>query len=208
MNIALFGSSGGVGQRLGLLAVKAGHTVRGLVRSQEQAAVLREHGIEPIIGDLLGEWQQVLNGTDAALWAAGAGAQGNYQAIDRDALIRVIDTLDQRGPRRLVIVSSGGVDRPDQMPPYLKEVLAAKAVSDDYLQRSNLDWTIVRPSALTDEPGTGRIQAASSLPGGRISRDDVAATLLACLETPTTIHRTFEITSGEQSIDEALAGLP
>ncbi|PNY80689.1 SDR family oxidoreductase [Deinococcus koreensis] len=208
MNLSVIGAAGGVGRRVVAQASAAGHRVRGLVRTEEQAEMLRLHGAEPVLGDLTGDWQDVLDGADAVVWAAGAGVAGHAQAIDGDALIRVADTLPVRGPRRLVVVSSMGVDRPNQMPPFLAGVLRIKAGSDAHVQASALDWTIVRPGGLSDTPGSGRVRVAAQLPGGMIPRDDVAAVVLACLDDPRTVGRVFEVVSGEQSITDALGGLP
>lgn len=169
--------------------------------------MLRLHGAGAVLGDLTGDWQEVLDGADAVVWAAGAGVAGDPQAIDGDALIRVAETLLLRGPRRLVVVSSMGVDRPEQMPPFLAGVLRIKAVSDAHVQASALDWTIVRPGGLGDTPGTGRVQVAAQLPGGMIPRDDVAAVVLACLGNPRMVGRVFEAVSGEQSVSDALDSL-
>ena len=167
--------------------------------------MLQLHGAEPVIGDLLGEWTAVLQGADAVVWAAGAGESGAFETIDRDALIRVTDLLGEQGPRRLVVVSSVGVDRPDEYPPFLAAALRAKAGSDAYVQASNLDWTIVRPGGLSDAPGRGRVQVAPTALSGNISRDDVATVALACLEDPRTVGKTFEVVAGDSSVADALA---
>lgn len=169
--------------------------------------MLALHGAQAILGDLLGDWQDVLDGADAVVWAAGAGASGEFKAIDGDALVAAADVLAKRGPRRVIVVSSMGVDRPEQMPPFLAAVLRVKAVSDTHVQRSDLDWTIVRPGGLIDTPGTGKVQVSAQVPGGAIPRDDVAAVVLACLNEPRTIHQTFEIISGPNSIPDALGKL-
>lgn len=207
MNLAVIGAAGGVGRRVVAQATRAGHTVRGLVRRQEQADMLSLYGAQPVLGDLTGEWQPVLEGADAVVWAAGGGAGGDFQAIDGDALVRLVQTLEERGPRRLVVVSSMGVDRPGQMPPFLQAVLRVKAGSDGRVQRSALDWTVVRPGGLSDDPGTGQVTVGLPLPGGRTTRDDVAAVVLACLHLPATVGQTFEVTSGGKSVAEALQEL-
>ncbi|WP_309571206.1 NAD(P)H-binding protein [Deinococcus sp.] len=207
MNISVIGAAGGVGRRVVAQAAAAGHTVRALVRTPEQEDMVSLHGAQPVTGDLTNEWQAVLDGADAVVWAAGAGASGNFQAIDGDALTRVVDTLLARGPRRLVVVSSMGVDRPEQMPPFLNAVLRVKAVSDAHVQGSALDWTVVRPGGLSDEPGHGLVQVARTAGRGLISRDDVAAVVLACLHDPATVGQTFEVVQGDQAIPDALAGL-
>jgi uncharacterized protein YbjT (DUF2867 family) len=85
--------------------------------------------------------------------------------------------------------------------------LEAKGEADAYVQNSGLDWTIVRPGGLTDDPGTGLVTATRVLGNrGRIPRDDVAAVLAACLTTSSadTIGVTFELFAGDTPIAEAL----
>jgi uncharacterized protein YbjT (DUF2867 family) len=72
---------------------------------------------------------------------------------------------------------------------------------------SGLDYTIVRPGHLTDEPGTGLVRVSESAQRGQISRDDVAAVLAACLTEPATAGKTFELVGGEDPIERALAAL-
>jgi uncharacterized protein YbjT (DUF2867 family) len=60
------------------------------------------------------------------------------------------------------------------------------------LQQSDLDYTIIRPGSLTEEEGTGRIEAADALGRrGEISRDDVARTFAEALEMENAYHKTF-----------------
>ncbi len=210
MNLAVIGAAGGVGRRVAAQAAAAGHQVRALVRTPEQADMLALHGAQPVQGDLTGDWTAVLDGADAVVWAAGAGASGHFQAIDGDALIAVTDELVRRaagGPRRLVVVSSMGVDRPGQMPPFLAAVLRVKAVSDAHVQASGLDWTVVRPGGLTDAPGTGMVSAGMPAPRGMIARDDVAAVVLACLNDPRSAGQTFEVVAGDTPVAQAVAAL-
>ncbi|CAM3251288.1 NAD(P)-binding domain-containing protein [Deinococcus saxicola] len=207
MKIAVIGAAGGVGRRVVAQAARAGHEVSALVRREEQADMMSLYGAKPVMGDLEGDWQGVLDGADAVVWAAGGGAGGNYQAIDGEALKRVADTLEQRGPKRLIVISSMGVDRPEQMPPFLQQVLKVKAGSDSHVQGSGLDWTVVRPGGLNDEPGVGKVSAGTQLEGGMISRDDVASVVLACLGDPSTVGKTFEMVAGEQGISDALSSL-
>lgn len=208
MKIAVIGAAGGVGRHVVSQLGQAGHEVWALVRTQEQADMLSLHGANPVMGDLTGEWTQVLDGADAVVWAAGAGMSGNYQAIDGDALKNVADTLTGQGPKRFVVVSSMGVERPEQMPPFLTQVLKVKAVSDAHVQQSGLDFTIVRPGGLSNEPGSGQITLGSQVQGGQIPREDVARVVVASLNEPGSIGQTFEIISGETSVGEAVASLP
>jgi uncharacterized protein YbjT (DUF2867 family) len=106
---------------------------------------------------------------------------------------------------RYLIVSSMGADDPAGGPESMRPYLEAKAQADDALRESGLDFTIVRPGMLTDDPGTGLVDAAPSLGRrGSIPRDDVSAVLLAVLDAPSTISMTFELLSGDTPIDEAV----
>jgi uncharacterized protein YbjT (DUF2867 family) len=86
------------------------------------------------------------------------------------------------------------------MRPYLE----AKADADRALAGSGLDYTIVRPGMLTDDPGDGRITATTEHVRDRVPRDDVAATLAAVLHEPETIGKTFVVIDGETPVEEAV----
>jgi uncharacterized protein YbjT (DUF2867 family) len=84
----------------------------------------------------------------------------------------------------------------------------AKADADAELQKSGLEYTIVRPGYLTDDPGTGRIEVNPDTRRGReIPRDDVAATVLATLDAPNAVGKVFELLAGETPIEEAVGSL-
>ncbi len=70
-----------------------------------------------------------------------------------------------------------------------------------------LDHTIVRPTSLSDEPGSGRIEVAPTVERREVSREDVAAALAAVLEAPNTVGATFELTSGQTPVAQAIAAL-
>ena len=90
------------------------------------------------------------------------------------------------------------------MRPYLE----AKAEADQYLMASGLDYTIVRPGSLTDDPGTGRVRLPTELGGrGEVPRDDVAVVIAKVLDAPNTIGVTFEVFSGDHLVDEAVRSL-
>lgn len=83
----------------------------------------------------------------------------------------------------------------------------AKGRADTELVASGLDYTVVRPVRLTDEPGAGRVEIGGSVRRGEVSRDDVAAVLAATLHEPGTVGKTFELAFGDTPIDEALMSL-
>ncbi|MBA2510646.1 MAG: NAD(P)H-binding protein, partial [Rubrobacteraceae bacterium] len=107
-----------------------------------------------------------------------------------------------------LMLSSMGSGDPEAGPDAMRPYLRAKAKADERLWESGLDWTIVRPGSLTDEEGTGRVEAAQGLGRrGEIPREDTARVFAEVLETPNTVGKTFEVLSGETPIREALERL-
>jgi uncharacterized protein YbjT (DUF2867 family) len=100
-----------------------------------------------------------------------------------------------------------GTDRepPEGTDPVFAAYLRAKAAADaDIRARDDLDWTILRPGRLTNDPGTGRVTLAESTGRGDVTRDDVAAVLAALLTEPGTAGRTLELIGGDTPIAEAV----
>jgi uncharacterized protein YbjT (DUF2867 family) len=109
---------------------------------------------------------------------------------------------------RFVIVSSIGAHDPESGPEAMRPYLCAKAEADARVASSTLDWTIVRPGSLTDEPGTGLVDISTMLGRrGDVPRDDVAVVLSETLHAPRTIGLTFEVFSGETQPREAVNSL-
>lgn len=211
LDIAIAGGHGQIGLRLGQLLAARGDRVRGLIRNPAQADDLRAAGVEPVVCDLeratAEEVAAAVAGTDAVVFAAGAGpgsGDARKTTMDRDGAVRLIEAAKAGGIDRYVIVSSRGADagaEGDGFAAYLR----AKGEADEAVRASGLAWTIVRPGALVNEPGTGSVRTDTG--DGQIPREDVAATLVAVLDTPATAGRTFLLVSGDAPIAEAVAAL-
>jgi uncharacterized protein YbjT (DUF2867 family) len=214
MQVTVFGSTGGVGSRVIEQLGTAGHTV--VAVSRTAADVATSPGVSHFVADVEdADLAPALAGSAAVVWALGArfGQDGpdGPDRIDRAGTIRAVAAAVATGVRRWVHVSSLGADDPASGPPLLLPFLRAKAVSDEAVRASGLDWTVLRPSGLTDEPGTGRVQAAEHLtfPGRppTLARDDLAAVVVAALTEERTVGRSFDLTAGESPIAAALAAL-
>jgi uncharacterized protein YbjT (DUF2867 family) len=96
------------------------------------------------------------------------------------------------------------LDPDDGFTIYLK---AKKAAEDDLRARDGLDWTVLRPGALTNDPGTGLVLLADKTGRGSITRDDVALVLAGLCSTPGAIGHTLELIAGDTPAAEALATL-
>jgi uncharacterized protein YbjT (DUF2867 family) len=214
MDIAVAGGHGQIGRRLLGVLAERGDRARGLIRNPEHAADLAAIGAEAVLCDLEADDSDVagaIAGADAVVFSAGAGPGSGperKQTVDLGGAVKLIDAAKANGIARYLIVSSMGADNPPPGDDTFAVYLRAKAGADEALAESGLDYTIVRPGGLTNDPGTGRIDAAEHLGRrGRIPRDDVAATLVAVLDEPATIGKMFEILSGEKQIAEALRNL-
>jgi len=213
LDVVIAGGHGQIALRLERLLVEGGHRARGLIRNPEHAPDLQAIGADPVLCDLEAsdDASACVVGADAVVFAAGAGPGSGPErkrTMDYGGAVKLIEAAKADGIRRYVIVSSIGAHDPGggsgPMGPYLQ----AKHDADVALQQSGLDYTIVRPGSLTDEPGTGLVTASTTMGGrGPVPRDDVAATLFAVLRIDETIGKTFELFAGETPIEEALRGL-
>lgn len=214
--VAIAGGHGKIALLLGQMLAERGDTVRGLIRNPDQEGDLRAVGIEPVVCDLEGDGDvaATVRGADAVVFAAGAGpgsGAARKTTMDLEGAVKLIDAAKAEGVSRYLIVSAmGAADPPaegsgdDVFGAYLR----AKAGADEALRSSGLDYTIVRPGGLTDDPGTGLVSIAERLDRGQIPRADVAAVFLACLDHPGTIGKSFDLIGGDTAIAEALAALP
>ncbi|WP_276299009.1 SDR family oxidoreductase [Halorussus lipolyticus] len=205
MHVLVAGSHGQVGQHVTRLLAESDHEVRGMVRDDDQQSDIEALGAEPVVADLTDDVTHAVEGADAIVFAAGSGG-GDVWGVDRDGAINIIEEAEQQDADRFVMLSSINADSPDESPEELREYLEAKAEADEHLRESDLTYTIVRPGALTDDEGTGRIRTGADLDrkDAEIPREDVAETLVTALPMESTHGHTFEVLSGDDPIAEAL----
>ena len=150
---------------------------------------------------------EAVGGADVVVFAAGAGPGSSAErklTMDRDGAIKLLEAATSAGVPRYVIVSSIGAESPPDGDDVFSVYLRAKAAADVAVAGSDRDWTIVRPGALTDDPGSGRARIDSTPFRGRVARDDVAAVLAALLFDPRATGQTLYVNGGDTPIAEAL----
>lgn len=192
--------------KLVLVAGATGGTGREIARLLGQhelpARVLSSRADAKAELELLGEYMQAdlmkpadaaraVQGVDAVLCSVGSRPNPvkmllGGEMVDDAGTIHLIDAAKQAGVRRFILVTSIGVgETADDVPAPLKlmlgKVLAAKERAEARLQASGLDYTILRPGGLTNEPATGRVLCAARGLGGTIPRADVANAAVAAL---------------------------
>lgn len=209
MNILVIGANGQIGRILCRRLVEAGDHVRALLRHQEQFPALRACGAEPVGGDLEDTFEDALEGCDAVVFTAGSGGKTGGDKtllVDLWGAVRAMRACETRGVRRFVMVSALRAHDPDTGPAAIRHYLVAKHVADEYLMRSGLDYTILRPGRLLDEPGTGRVTLTLSGPRevADIPRADVAHVVQACLKANETVGGCYDLVSGDTPIEKAV----
>jgi nucleoside-diphosphate-sugar epimerase len=213
MKVAIAGGHGKIGLLLGRMLNERGDEARGLIRKPEQAEELREAGIEPFVCDLEhdDDLTAAVRGVDAIVFAAGAGPGSSAErkwTMDYGGAVRLIEAAKAEGVERYLIVSSMGADDPPaEGGDVFGEYLRAKAKADRELAASGLEFTIVRPGGLTDDPATGKVRLGRGLGRGEIPRADVVALLAVALTAGNAVGKTFEALSGETPVEEAVADL-
>jgi uncharacterized protein YbjT (DUF2867 family) len=216
VRVVIAGGHGQVARRLERLLVTAGDTAVGIVRNPDHVDDVQAVGAQTLLCDLeatdLDALAAHLEGTDAVVFAAGAGPGSGIprkRTVDRDASVLMADAAERAGVRRFVQISSMGAGAPPR--PGTDETFAAylraKTEAEEDLRRRDLDWTVLRPGGLTNAPGRGRVRLATSVPRGQISRDDVAAVIVGLVDHARGIAQTLELVAGDTPIEQALEQL-
>ena len=212
MKILVVGANGQIGRHLVDFIQDSGNQAKAMIRKEEQAAYFKDKGAETAVVDLersVEEIAEAAKGVDAVVFTAGSGPHTGKDKtilVDLDGAIKTMEAAEMAGVKRFVLVSSFDtrretwLDAPEAFKPYA----AAKYYADVWLKSSDLDYTLVHPGGLTNDQGTGKVEAASEVERGKIPREDVARVILSCLEDETTIGKEFQVVSGDQSIEAAV----
>lgn len=211
--IAIVGGHGKIALHLIPILVANGHTPRALVRNADYTAELEAMGASVGILDIESAdaeaFAAAFAGTDAVVFAAGGGADGDIErkrTVDLEGSLKSIGGAQSAGVSRFVQISVIGIDNP--VAEDAGEVWAAyadaKRNADIALRSSGLDWTILRPGGLTDDVPTGQVRLDIEVPRDSVPRADVAAVLAAALDDDRTIGRQWELTGGDEAIAHAI----
>lgn len=211
MRVLVAGGHGTTGQHLVRLLPSAGHVAAAMVRDPAQGPVLEALGAEVVVADLEADPSHAVHDVDAVVFAAGAGpgsGAARKETVDYEGAVKLADAAQAAGVRRFVVLSAKGADRPADYDGVMAVYMDAKSRADAHVRASGLDWTIVRPGPLADDPPTGRIAAATTLDGrDGLPREDLAAVLVAVLDRPALIRRQFDLLGGDTPIAAALDAL-
>ncbi|WP_017569224.1 SDR family oxidoreductase [Nocardiopsis halotolerans] len=215
MRIVIVGGHGKIALRLARQLAGRGDEPVALIRNPDHAQDVVDAGAEPVVIDLekatVTELTEKIMNADGVVFAAGAGpgsGAARKETVDHKAAVLTADAASLAGVRRLVQVSAIGVDNP--VPEGTEEVWAAyveakRAADADLRERGlELDWTILRPGRLTDDPGTGEVALGEGVERDSVTREDVASVIVALLDEPGTVGRVLNLVNGETPVVEAV----
>jgi uncharacterized protein YbjT (DUF2867 family) len=212
--IAIAGGHGKIALQLTRRLSARGESVVALIRKPEHAGDIRAAGGQPVVCDLeqagAPEISSAIAGASAVVFAAGAGPGSDAErklTVDRDGAIKLLQAAIAADVPRYAMISSVGAENPPDGDDVFSVYLRAKAQADAALQASELEWTIVRPGRLTDEPGTGRVRIDLEPFRGEVPRADVAAVLDELLKRATAVRRILYVNAGDTDLGQALDGL-
>jgi len=206
MRLLVLGASGRTGRLVVEQALGHGHQVTAFVRDPSRLDLTSDR-LRVITGDATqaADIQGALPGHDAVISALGSGSERPVHVYS-DGIANTIRAMTARGMTRLVVLSAVGVGTDGSGLPLaqraLRKLPAMRAICDDMermegdLMLSDLDWTIVRASSLTDGPLTGiyRVVEGAVVPrGSQVARADVAALLLKCAEGELYLRRAVAV---------------
>jgi uncharacterized protein YbjT (DUF2867 family) len=209
MRVLVIGANGNTATRLVRRLAAGRHDPVAMIRNPDQRPKFDEMGVPTVLADLEYPIDHAVRGCDAVIFAAGSGGHTGKDKtvlVDHLGAIRSMVTAQVHGARRYIMLSSIGADvnSTSRIAHYHK----AKAHADNFLRESGLDYTVVCPGGLRDDPGTSSVSVSLELGGrGTTLRENLAEALALCLDLDSTIGKTFSLLDGDTPIESALQSL-
>jgi nucleoside-diphosphate-sugar epimerase len=185
-----------------------------VIRSLDHRGDFEGEGINFTVGNLenpISDIAEQIKDHDAVVFTAGSGGDTGADKtllIDLDGAVKAMHAAQKAKVDRFVMVSAAGADdRTFWKKSGIESYYVAKHYADQMLRETNLNFTILRPVALTDDEGSLRIKASESMKGlnREVPRSDVAAVIEHVLDKGETYGKTIEFSSGDDSIKEAIS---
>jgi putative NADH-flavin reductase len=207
--ILVLGGTGPTGRLIVAQALHAGHTVTAVSRHPGRLG-LQEPALTLVSADVSADGAalgRVMSGHDVVISALGVGKGLRSGGLMARATPGILTAMEQHGVRRLVFVSAFGVGGTAPHAPLvfrfmfrvmLANVYADKAAAEAIIRQSACDWTILAPMLLTSAPPAGHARLVETEPTSgpwRVSRADVAAAALRCIDDVGTVRKRLVVAS-------------
>ena len=209
MKVLVIGANGNTATRVIKRLIESGHEPVAMIRDVSHRAKFDSLGVPTVLADLEYPIDHAVAGCDGIIFAAGSGGgtgKDKTVLVDHIGAIKSMVAAQVHGAKRYIMLSSIGNDINSQSP--IAHYHKAKAHADNHLLETDLDYTIVCPGRLTDEPGTGCVSISEDINSrGSTSRDNLASALVACLDLENTIGKSFSILDGSNDLQDVLKSM-
>ena len=209
MRVLVIGANGNTGTRIVRRLSESENQAIAMVRSESQRSKFDDMNVEVRLGDLEYPIDDVMDGIEAVIFAAGSGGQTGKDKtvlVDHLGAIRSMVTAQVHNVSRYVMLSSINNDVNSTSP--IAHYHKAKAHADNHLQETDLEYTIVCPGGLTNEESSGSCKITPDLHGrGLTSRELLADVIVRSLDMPNTIRKCFSLLDGDTPVDEAMRAI-
>ena len=192
--------------------IATGHTVVCGFRHPESIA--ERLNCKPVLFDLHAEKSEiaeVIKGFEAVYFLAGSRGKDLLQT-DAFGAVKLMQAAETLGIRRFIMLSSIFAIEPEKwaQEKSLQNITnynIAKFFADSYLVNcTDLDYTIVQPSVLKEEDGTGMIELNPEHDGSN-PIPDVSEVLVSVLERENTFKKVIKMRGGNIPINTALENI-
>ncbi|GIP47853.1 hypothetical protein J53TS2_14440 [Paenibacillus sp. J53TS2] len=201
MKIIVFGATGGVGLSVVEQGLKEGFEITAFVRNPAKLT-LADENLHVVQGNALNqeEVSAAIAGHDAVVSCLGS-SQGMKKSTELQEMVKcIVQGMQEHQVKRIIYTASAGIHQ--EVPgisgklvmTMLKNPLADHRVAVDCIQAHDLDYTIVRPMGLTDQPFTGKYrESATGVPekSRSIPRADVAHFIIKTLKDTRYNHKSI-----------------
>lgn len=206
MKIIVIGATGRVGSNVvAKLAKNSADEIYAGARKPEK--VPTSENVTPFkldLNDGMDEIKEALPEADAIIFTDGSGGR-DLLKIDLHGAVKVMQAAEEKEISRFVMLSSKGSLSPDEFADSpLENYLIAKYYADEWLiHNTNLDYTILQPTALVEKTGSGKV-TLGAYSTNENSIDNVADVLIGLVENHAGIKEVIEMSTGNEPIPEAI----
>ena len=204
VKLIVLGATGGTGRQVVTQALEAGHEVTVLARDRSKVNIQHDR-LRVVEGDVENNaaLSAAMSGQDAVISALGRGMSFASKSLMERAVPGILVTMQAQGVKRLMFTSAMGVGESYRGSPLpakiffrtlLRGIYADKAIGEEMIRNSRLEWTIVQPGRLTDGPLTKAYRVSERVPMSGmavISRADTAHFLVERVGDRSTINKTL-----------------
>ena len=206
MKLVVFGATGKTGLEIVKQGLEEKHHVTAFVRHPSKMALAHDL-LQLATGDVfdLVAVKQAIQGQEIVICSLGTSDLGKTM-VRSAGTANLIRAMQDEQVKRLIVISAMGIAESWSTLSFVNKLFFATLLRNTRLdhekqeklvKESNLDWTIVRPSGLTDTPRTGKYEVGENIRAhtSRIARSDVADLVIKELHNNALINKAITITN-------------